>query len=459
VQPSAIEDLLRELAPRVLADVARSSRDFDAAEDAVQEALLAAAQHWPVEGVPVDPRGWLRRTAGLRLVDHARSERSRRDRELATAVTDVAPAPASDADDSLIVLFLCCHPALTPPSAVALTLRAVGGLTTREIANAFLVPEATMAQRISRAKQSIKAAGAAFRMPDPTERPAALRSVLRALYLIFNEGYATTEGETLHRVELSDEAIRLTRMLRGSLPDEPEVAGLLALMLLVDARRPARTDGRGDVVPLDRQDRSLWDTAPIAEGTQLLSTALAMGRVGEYQLQAAIAALHDEATAADATDWSQIAALYGLLEQVTGSPIVTLNRAVAAGMAGTPEDGLAMLATVADRLAGNYRVDAVRGHLLEMSGEPEGAADCFARAAYGTANLPERRHLIARAARLRSVSSPNPGPGRDSTGQSSDVVADPHDRGGLASEGSHRSEEDDELQQHPGRLGESAGAG
>jgi RNA polymerase sigma factor (sigma-70 family) len=379
-----------------------SSRDFDAAEDAVQEALLAAARHWPVDGVPSDPRGWLRRTAGLRLVDQARSERARRDREQATAMIDVAPSPASDADDSLMVLFLCCHPDLTPPSAVALTLRAVGGLTTREIASAFLVPEATMGQRISRAKQTIKAAGATFRMPDPDERPAALRSVLRVLYLIFNEGYATTEGESLHRVELSDEAIRLSRMLRGSLPDEPEVAGLLALMLLVDARRPARVDERGGVIPLGEQDRSLWDAEQIAEGTQLLNAALAMGRVGEYQLQAAIAVLHDAAPTADATDWSQISALYGLLEQVTGSPIVTLNRAVAAGMAGTPDDGLAVLATVEERLAGNYRVDAVRGHLLEMKGDVEGSAACFLRAANGTANLPERRHLIARAARLRA---------------------------------------------------------
>jgi RNA polymerase sigma factor (sigma-70 family) len=402
-----VEDLLRELAPRVLADVARSSRDFDAAEDAVQEALLAAAQHWPADGIPSDPRGWLRRTASLRLIDQARSERSRRDREQATAQADLAPPLANDADDSLIVLFLCCHPALTPSSAVALTLRAVGGLTTREIANAFLVPEPTMAQRISRAKQTIKAAGATFRIPDAGERPVALRSVLRVLYLIFNEGYATSEGESLHRVELSDEAIRLARMLCASLPDEPEASGLLALMLLVDARRPARTDDRGELVPLERQDRSCWDVARITEGRQILNAALAIGRVGEYQLQAAIASLHDAAPTADATDWPQILALYGLLEQMTGSPIVTLNRAVAAGMAGTPQDGLAILESVQDRLAGNYRVDAVRGYLLDLCGDREEAATAFARAADRTANLPERRYLIARAARLREERSLN----------------------------------------------------
>lgn len=395
------------MAPRVLADVARSTRDFDAAEDAVQEALLAAAQHWPREGIPAEPRGWLRRTAALRLIDHARSNRSRRDREQTTAPLDRAPAPTNDQDNSLNVLFLCCHPALSPASAIALTLRAVGGLTTREIAAAFLVPEPTMAQRISRAKQTLKAADATFRMPEAVELPAATRSVLRVIYLIFNEGYATTQGHSVHRVELSDEAIRLARMLRASLPDEPEAAGLLALMLLVDARRPARTDDRGELVSLDQQDRPRWDAARIAEGTQVLHAALSTGRVGEYQLQAAIASLHDAAPSADATDWPQILALYELLEHVTGSPIVTLNRAVAAGMAGTPQDGLAVLATVDERLAGNYRVDAVRGHLLQMAGDHEGAAACFQRAASGTANLPERRHLIARAALLRAEHAPD----------------------------------------------------
>ena len=272
-----------------------------------------------------------------------------------------------------MVLFLCCHPALTPASAIALTLRAVGGLTTAEMANAFLVPEATMAQRISRAKGRIVASGVPFRMPTAAERPARIGSVLHVLYLIFNEGYASSTGPELHRTDLSEEAIRLGRMVQRMLPDDPEAAGLLALMVLIDARRPARTDANGDLVPLAEQDRTLWDRGRIAEGTALLDRAIGSGRVGEYQIQAAIAAIHDRTPRAEETDWPQILALYGLLEQMTGNPVVTLNRAVAAAMADGPAAGLAVLATVEDRLAGHYRLDAVRGHLLEMAGNTDDA--------------------------------------------------------------------------------------
>ena len=398
--PSDVEDLLRELAPQVLGALTRRSGDFDAAEDAVQEALLAAAGHWPRDGVPADPRGWLLRTAGLRLIDQWRSERARREREELTALREPPAAESSDHDDSLILLFMCCHPALTPASAIALTLRAIGGLTTAEIANAFVVPERTMAQRISRAKQRIKASGATFRMPTPTEQPLALRNVLRVLYLIFNEGYASSTGSRLHRADLSDEAIRLTRMVHRMLPDDPEVAGLLALMLLIDARRPARTDASGDPIPLPEQDRTLWDAARIAEGVALLDPALTRGKVGEYQIQAAIAAIHDRSSRAADTDWPQILGLYGLLERMTGNPIVTLNRAIAAAMVDGPSAGLALLDGVEEALAGHYRLDAVRAHLLEMAGDTDAAVVHFRRAARRTTSLPEQRYLTTRAARL-----------------------------------------------------------
>jgi RNA polymerase sigma factor (sigma-70 family) len=400
--PSPVEDLLRELTPQVLGALARRSGDFDAAEDAVQEALLAAAEHWPRDGVPPNPRGWLLRTAGLRLIDHRRSEASRRQREHLTALMEPPPADVTERDDSLIVLFMCCHPALTPASAIALTLRAAGGLTTAQIANAFLVTEGTMAQRISRAKQRIKGSGVPFRMPTPDEEPAAVRTVLRVLYLIFNEGYATSTGSELHRAELSGEAIRLARMVHGMLPEVPEVAGLLALMLLIDARRPARTDARGDPIPLADQDRTLWDGTLIAEGVALLDSAVAQGKVGEYQIQAAIAAIHDQSARAGDTDWQQILTLYGLLERMTGNPIVTLNRAVAAAMAHGPSAGLALLDGVKERLAGHYRLDVVRAHLLEMAGDTEAAAALYRRAAHRTTSLPEQRYLTTRAARLRT---------------------------------------------------------
>lgn len=403
--------LLRDLAPQVLGAIARRHGDFAEAEDAVQEALIAAAQRWPAEGVPRNPRGWLYHVALRRLTDHLRSELARRRREDAVAAevwADWAFIPPPDAeipadrDDTLVLLFMCCHPALTPPSAIALTLRAVGGLTTAEIAAAFLVPEATMAQRISRAKQSIRASGVPFAMPTPAERAERLRSVLHVLYLMFNEGYTASSGPHLHRPDLSGEAIRLARMLHELVPDEPEVAGLLALMLLTDARRAARTGPHGELIPLDEQDRTLWDRALIEEGTALLEAALARGAVGPYQVQAAIAALHDEAPSTDETDWPQILALYDLLRRMSDNPMVELNRAIAAAMVHGPAKGLELLdALAADkRIAGHYRIDAVRAHLLERAGDRERALAHYRAAAAGTRNIPERNHLIAKAARL-----------------------------------------------------------
>ena len=381
----------------------RRHGDFDAAEDAVQEALLAASVHWPRDGVPESPRGWLLQTAERRLIDQWRSDRSRRDREGLALQQETTPVDVPDRDDALILLFLCCHPSLTPASAIALTLRAVGGLTTAEIASAFLVGEATMAQRISRAKERIKASDVPFRLPTRDERPARLREVLHVLYLIFNEGYTSSSGRDLQRTELSDEAIRLTRMVQRLVPDDAEVAGLLALMLLVDARRPARIDADGELVPLAEQDRALWDRALIAEGTGLVDRAVGKGAVGEYQLQAAIAAVHDRAARAEDTEWGQILALYGLLEQMTGNPVVSLNRAVAAAMADGPSAGLAVLDSVDARMAGHYRLDAVRAHLLELAGDREGALAHYRAAASRTTSLPEQRHLAKQAARLRSA--------------------------------------------------------
>jgi RNA polymerase sigma factor (sigma-70 family) len=398
---SSVEDLLRELAPQVLGTLVRRYGDFDAAEDAVQEALLAAATHWPRDGIPAKPRGWLVQTAERRMIDQLRSEQSRRSRESLAFLQEAPTREVSDQDDTLIVLFMCCHPALTAASAIALTLRAVGGLTTAEIANAFLVDEATMAQRISRAKQRIKASRVPFRMPTREEQTARVRTALHVLYLIFNEGYASSIGRELHRTELSDEAIRLTRMVQRMLPDDPEVTGLLALMLLIDARRPARTNAAGELISLAEQDRTLWDQAIIAEGVALINRAVGKGAVGEYQLQAAIAAVHDHARQAEDTDWPQILALYGLLEQMTGNPVVTLNRAVAAAMADGPSTGLALLDTVDERLTGHYRLDAVRAHLLEMAGDTKAALTHYRAAASRTTSLPEQRYLAARAARLK----------------------------------------------------------
>jgi RNA polymerase sigma factor (sigma-70 family) len=401
------EDLLRDLAPRVLGALVRRYGDFAACEDAVQEALLAAAMRWPLDGVPDNPRAWLVVTASRKLVDAARSEQARRRREQLAAAQDeplhkgalFGGGRPAEHDDTLTLLFLCCHPALTPASAIALTLRAVGGLGTAEIASAFLVPEATMARRITRAKQTIKDSAAPFRLPAADERPGRLRSVLHVLYLMFNEGYTASGGAQVHRVELSGEAIRITRLLHASIGSAPEVTGLLALMLLTDARRPARAADDGRLVPLDEQDRTRWDRALIAEGTALLDGAVRSGAMGEYQLQAAIAALHDRAERVEDTDWPQIVALYGLLERMTGNPVVALNRAVATAMAYGPEEGLRLLEPVAQRLGDHHRLLAVRAHLLEMSGDAAGAAEHYRAAAARTASLPERRYLIERAAR------------------------------------------------------------
>jgi RNA polymerase sigma factor (sigma-70 family) len=408
-----IEDLLRELAPQVLGAVVRRYGDFDAAEDAVQEALLAAATHWPVEGVPDNPGGWLIQTAVRRLTDQYRSEQARRRRERDATLREVPGAEPAQRDDTLVLLFMCCHPALTAASSIALTLRAVAGLSTAQIATAFLVPEATMAQRISRAKQKIKASGVPFRMPGPEEFASRLGSVLHVLYLLFNEGYASSAGTELHRADLSGEAIRLTRAVRAMLPEHGEVTGLLALMLLNDARRPARTGEHGELIPLAEQDRTLWSRAAIAEGVRLAATAMSGGTVGEYQLQAAIAALHDGAERAAETDWRQILGLYGLLERLTGNPMVALNRAVATAMVHGPQAGLDLLEPLEQRLPGHYRLDAVRGHLLDMLGDSEAAAACYHAAAAGTTSQPERLYLITRAARLRRsrTGSPPTGPG------------------------------------------------
>ncbi len=398
----AVEDVLRKLAPQVLGVVIRRFGDFGAAEDAVQEALLAAALHWPAEGVPASPRGWLIQTAVRRMTDQLRSEQARRRREDAAALREPAAAEVTGHDDTLILLFMCCHPALTAASAIALTLRAVGGLTTAEIANAFLVPEPTMAQRISRAKQRIKASGVPFRMPASEERAKRLRSVLHVLYLIFNEGYASSIGRDLQRTELSGEAIRLARMLHQMLPDDGEVGGLLALMLLTDARRPARTGPGGELIPLAEQDRARWDRRMITEGTSLITGAMTKGALGEYQLQAAIAAVHDQAANVADTDWPQILALYGLLERMTGNPMVALNRAVAAAMVHGPATGLKLLEALDEPLAGHYRLDAVRAHLCEMAGDTQQAIAHYRAAANRTTSIPEQHYLATQAARLRA---------------------------------------------------------
>ena len=346
--------------------------DFADSEDAVQEAMIDAARQWPAQGMPESPTGWLIAVASRRMTDRIRADSARRAREERVAA-EPEPGPTAEADDTLALIFMCCRPELTPASAVALTLRAVGGLTTAQIAAAFLVPEKTMGRRIARAKETVAAAAEPFGLPAPAERTERLRAVLSVLYLIFNEGYAASEGPDLARAELSAEAIRLTRIARLALPDEPEVGGLLALMLLTDARRAARVDARGELVPLDQQDRSLWDAAAIAEGDRVLAEAIARGAVGPYQLQAAIGAVHDRARRAEDTDWAEILALYGLLEKVAPGPMVALNRAVAAAMAEGPEAGLALLAEVEPRLEGHHRVHAVRAHLLELAGDGAGA--------------------------------------------------------------------------------------
>lgn len=407
-----LADALRALVPQVVGAVARRCGDFSDAEDAVQDALLAAAAQWPAQGRPANPGGWLFHVACRRLADRQDAERARRMREAASALAHDASttmptrdlddaAFRADEDDTLALLFMCCHPSLAPSSAVALTLRAVGGLTTAEIASAFLVPVPTMAQRISRAKQTINAAGARFALPDAAERERSLDSVLHVLYLLFNEGYLSRAGPDLVRVELSSEAIRLARLLHRLVPEHAEAAGLLALLLLTDARRQARTGPAGELVPLHEQDRSRWDRGAIEEGTQLVQAAFARGRVGRFQVEAAIAALHGEASSVQATDWAQILALYGLLERMGDNPLVTLNRAVALAMVSGPAAGLQALTALDgdDRLAEQrYRLDAVRGHLLEMAGEREAALRHFRAAAEGATSLAERSYLLRKAA-------------------------------------------------------------
>ena len=409
----SIERLLRELVPQVLGVVTRRFRDFALAEDAAQEAMLAAFQQWPREGIPDNPRAWLIRVTSRRITDMIRSEVARRQRE--TVVTPeeepaIDPVEEIEADmdpeDTLILLFMCCHPALSRSSAIALTLRAVGGLTTAEIANAFMVPEATMAQRISRAKQSIKASRVPFGLPTPQDRKERLTAVLYVLYLIFSEGYASSVGAQIQRLDLAQEAIRLTRSTRALLPDDAEVAGLLALMLLTNARRRARTKPDGELIPLDKQNRSLWDLAEIAEGTALLTLTLSKGTVGLYQLQAAIAAVHDEAARAEDTDWPQILALYELLQRVSPGPMVTLNHAVAVAMVHGPARGLERLQPLDsdERLSGHHRLAAVRGHLYEMLGDFPKAVQHYRSAASKTTSLPEQHYLMTQAARLEEAS-------------------------------------------------------
>nr|WP_221474102.1 DUF6596 domain-containing protein [Planomonospora venezuelensis] len=402
--------MLRLLAPQVLGAVVRRYGHFATAEDAVQEALLAAAVQWPEDGVPDNPRGWLVRVASRRLTDLLRGEQARRNREDTVArwrapgpwPEPAAGRPAADSDDTLILLFMCCHPSLSAASQIALTLRAVGGLTTAEIARAFLVPESAMTRRISRAKQRIKDSGIPFGMPSGAERAQRLGAVLHVLYLVFNEGYASTSGPDLQRTELSAEAIRLARMVHRLLPGDGEAAGLLALMLLTDARRPARTGPDGAPIPMAEQDRSRWDAGRIAEGVALVTGVLGRRATGPYQLQAAIAALHDEAPSAGETDWPQIAALYELLMRISGNPVVALNHAVAVAMARGAREGLDLVGGLESdgRIAGDHRLHAVRAHLLEMSGDRAAAHDSYLEAARRTGSLPQQRYLHARAARL-----------------------------------------------------------
>ena len=414
-----LEDLLRDLVPSVLGALVRDNGDFAACEDAVQEALLAAATQWPAQGVPERPGAWLATVARRRLTDEIRAAGARRRREDTDAVHRpgdagladspdeamedlAAEADGAEADDELRLFVLCCHPALTAASQMALTLRAVGGLTTAEVADAFLVPEATMAQRISRARATIVAAGGRFDEPSPAEAHERLAVVRRVLYLVFNEGYAASRGEHLQRRELAAEAMRLTRRLGALAPEDAETAGLLALMLLTDARHGARTAPDGALVPLAEQDRSLWDRSLVEEGVALLMAVLPLGRVGPFQLQAAIAAVHDEAPTVEETDWVEILGLYQLLERVDPSPVVTLNRAVAVAMVQGPTAGLEVVDQLAGagRLDGHHRVHVVRGHLLALQGDDGGAAAELREAARRTTSMPERRHLEQRAAAL-----------------------------------------------------------
>ncbi|WP_223885166.1 RNA polymerase sigma factor [Nocardia colli] len=399
--PARPEDLLRELAPQVLGALVRRFGDFDTAEDALQEAMLAAATQWPVEGLPDNPRGWLIQVAQRRMADAVRAEVARRRRETTAFDREVPDALPVDYDDTLAMFFLCCHPALSSASAIALTLRAVGGLGTAEIAHAFFLPESTMAQRITRAKKKLATLDRPFARPGDDEWHARLGTVLHVLYLIFNEGSTSTSGPALQRADLSGEAIRLARAVHRLLPDDTEVTGLLALMLLTDSRRAARTGARGELIPLAEQNRALWDRALITEGSTLTTSTLARELTGPYQLQAAIAVLHAQAASTEETEWPKILALYDLLDKLSDNPIVTLNRAVAIAMVHGPAAGLELAATLDEQLAGNHRLDAVRGHLHEMAGDFDAAITDYTTAAGRTPSAPENHYLTLRAAQLR----------------------------------------------------------
>jgi RNA polymerase sigma factor (sigma-70 family) len=404
------EDVWRREAPHVLGALVRRYGDFDACEDALQEAMVAATTQWERDGVPEQPRGWLVRVASRRLVDRLRSDAARDAREARLAERDEAPPPP-EPDDALHLLYLCCHPALSPASQVALTLRAVGGLTTAQVAAAFLVPEATMAQRISRAKATLREAGARFEEPPVAERAGRLDAVHHVLYLIFNEGYTASGGDRLVDVSLTRDAIRLCRDLTARVPDDDEAAGLLALMLLTSSRTPVRTDAQGDLVRLADQDRTLWDHAAIAEGVAILETILPRGQGGRFQLEAAIAAVHAEAETADDTDWLQVATLYRMLDQVSPSPAVTLSRAVAVAMCDGARAGLAIVDGLLDdpAMRRHHRTHAVRAHLLELDGRPEEALEAYRLAAGLTTSIPEQRYLNARVAAPKSRGKPDLG--------------------------------------------------
>ena len=410
-QAEGVEDLLRELAPQVLGALVRRHGQLDLCEDAVQEALFEASVEWEKSVVPEYPRGWLLTVATRRLIDHVRSDTARRRRE-ERLVVGAPPAELAglgetadnDRDDSLVLLYMCCHPALNAPAQIALTLRAVGGLSTAEIAGAFFVPESTMGQRISRAKQRIRDAGAVFSIPPPEEIEERTRSVRHVLYLIFNEGYTSSSGPQVHRTELTTEAIRLTREVHRLRPLDTETTGLLALMLLTEARRPARITPGGDVVPLGEQDRRKWERGLIQEGVALVTGALSHGPVGSYQIQAAIAAVHDEAERVEETDWTQVLALYELLDQVSPNPMATLNRCVAVAMVHGPIAGLDLLVTLQDdpRVVQHHLFYAVRGHLLDMAEDHTAASEAFEVAARRTASQPEKRYLLKRSEQVLS---------------------------------------------------------
>ncbi len=402
-----IGEVWRRESPHVLAALLRRYGDLGDCEDAAQEAAEAAAAQWPAEGMPDNTRAWLIRVASRKLIDRFRSDRARADRETSVGMArpadvELAPpadqAPVTEGDDTLRLILLCCHPSLSRPSQVALTLQAMGGLSTDQVAAAYLVPARTMAQRLTRARATLRDAGAEFELPSADELPERIAAVLDVCHLMFNEGYTRSGGAELLDVGLTSEAIRLTRQLHRALPDHDEVAGALALMLLTESRSAARVDGAGDLIPLDRQDRGLWDRALITEGVEIVQRILPRGPVGRFQLSAAIAAVQAEAPTAADVDWLEISLLYGMLDQVAPSPAVTLNRAVAVGMALGPDQGLAIVdGLLTDQaMQRHHRVHAVRAHLLELAGDPVAAMEAYLRAAQLTTSLPEQRYLNRR---------------------------------------------------------------